>query len=90
MPKLDALALECLDPRAGSAHRWVRLAPRYLGRLAQATHLAYSDRAFAACFLESVKEFRDAPLMVQVTDNRGCKEVKFAGWNPDGTGIPIP
>ena len=39
LPKLDAIALDCLSPEsspaASSARRWLRLAPRYLGRLAQ-------------------------------------------------------
>jgi len=90
IPSLDALALECLDPRAVIALRWVRMAPRYLGRLAQATHLVYADRAFATRFLESVKEFREAPLLVQVTDEGGCKEIKSALWNPDGPRVPTP
>jgi hypothetical protein len=39
LPKLDTLALDCLDYEAGIARRWLRLAPRYLGRLAQETRL---------------------------------------------------
>ena len=39
LPKLDAIVLDCLSlessPAASSARRWLRLAPRYLGRLAQ-------------------------------------------------------
>jgi len=39
LPKLDAIALDCLslesNPAASAARRWLRLAPRYLGRLAQ-------------------------------------------------------
>lgn len=39
LPKLDALAIECLQgnasPGAAAARRWLRLAPRYLGRLAE-------------------------------------------------------
>jgi hypothetical protein len=39
LPKLDALAIECLrgdaSPGAAAARRWLRLAPRYLGRLAE-------------------------------------------------------
>lgn len=39
LPKLDGIALDCLqgsaDPNIGAARRWLRLAPRYLGRLAQ-------------------------------------------------------
>jgi hypothetical protein len=39
LPRLDALAIDCLRKSAagpsGIAGRWLRLAPRYLGRLAQ-------------------------------------------------------
>jgi hypothetical protein len=39
LPKLDALAIECLQvnasPAVAAARRWLRLAPRYLGRLAE-------------------------------------------------------
>jgi hypothetical protein len=39
LPKLDALAVECLQgnasPAAGVARRWLRFAPRYMGRLAE-------------------------------------------------------
>jgi urocanate hydratase len=47
LPKLDTLALECLNPDGGgpaelAARRWMRLAPRYFGRLAQ-------DRRIVSC-----------------------------------------
>jgi hypothetical protein len=39
LPKLDAIALDCLsaspDHASRAAYRWLRVAPRYLGRLAQ-------------------------------------------------------
>jgi hypothetical protein len=35
LPKLDSIALGCLDDREWAARRWLRLAPRYLGRLAK-------------------------------------------------------
>jgi hypothetical protein len=39
LPRLDAIALECLAPEESAsaplAHRWLRFAPRYLGRLAR-------------------------------------------------------
>lgn len=50
LPKLDALALECLSPNAWSARRWLRLAPRYLGRLAQGVRVL-------CCEPESAKQF---------------------------------
>jgi len=43
LPKLDALAAQCLPPEAWPAHRWLRNSPRYLGRLAQGTRLLRCD-----------------------------------------------
>jgi urocanase-like protein len=77
MPKLDALALECLAPDAGSARRWLRLAPRYLGRLAQSTHLVQADRAFAARFMERVNAWGESgiAIRVRVTGDGGLDEL---------------
>ena len=50
LAKLDEIALECLDADAWAPRRWLLLAPRYLGRLAQGLHLLDSDREFAARF----------------------------------------
>jgi hypothetical protein len=35
LPRLDAIALDCLKAEDGAARRWLRLAPRYLGRMTQ-------------------------------------------------------
>jgi hypothetical protein len=51
---LDAIALECLDANDWKARRWLRLAPRYLGRLAHDLRLLSSHREFAARFSEQV------------------------------------
>jgi hypothetical protein len=59
---LDEIALACLDsclePRldvnAWKSRRWLRLSPRYLGRLAQNLRLLDSNREFAARFIEEV------------------------------------
>ena len=56
LPILDAIAANCLDAYAGRARRWVRLAPRYLGRLAKGVRLLVNDRRFAASFTERVQE----------------------------------
>lgn len=39
LPRMDALAAECLPADAAAARRWLRLAPRYTGRLAQSVRL---------------------------------------------------
>ncbi|MGA3162011.1 MAG: hypothetical protein ABSC77_12415 [Terracidiphilus sp.] len=60
LPKLDALAIDCLssDPSsaAASAHRWLRLAPRYLGRRSQGLRLLRCDESTAARFRNQVQE----------------------------------
>ena len=53
LPKLDALALNCLNPETHpaewAARRWLRYAPRYFGRLAQ-------DRRIVSCNSEAAQE----------------------------------
>jgi hypothetical protein len=60
LPKLDALALDCLNfdsNLAGtSAHRWLRLSPRYLGRMIQGLRLLRCDEDVAAIFQKQVQE----------------------------------
>ena len=72
LPRLDAIALECLQPEAWSERRWVRLAPRYLGRLATGFRSLLCDHKVTASFIESVRERTDrgeigVPVEVQVT-----------------------
>jgi Urocanase Rossmann-like domain len=55
LPVLDAIALDCLDANAWQARRWLRLAPRFLGRLAHGLRLISVDRDFAARFIERVR-----------------------------------
>lgn len=54
LPALDEIALDCLAPDELSARRWLRLAPRYLGRLAQNARLLRCDDPTAQKFLEQV------------------------------------
>jgi hypothetical protein len=66
LPKLDALAFNCLDGNMGapglasetwdSARRWLRLAPRYLGRRSQGLRLLRCDESTAARFRKMVQE----------------------------------
>jgi hypothetical protein len=56
LPKLDAIALDCLDSEDEFARRWIRLAPRYVGRLSHGVHLLVSNRRFAITFVERVQE----------------------------------
>jgi hypothetical protein len=56
MPKLDAVAAECLRVEEQAAHRWLRLAPRYLGRLAQGVRLLRCADSSAATIMERFSE----------------------------------
>jgi urocanate hydratase len=60
LPKIDAIALNCLStdpcPTAASARRWLRLAPRYLGRIAEGLRLLRCDESTAARFRNQVLE----------------------------------
>lgn len=60
LPRLDATALDCLDagawPDAWIARRWLRLSPRFLGRLAHGLRLLHCNLEFAARFIERVRQ----------------------------------
>ena len=59
LPKLDAIALDCLpatpDHETLAARRWLRVAPRYLGRLAQATRVLRCELNIAKQIVECVQ-----------------------------------
>jgi hypothetical protein len=56
LPKLDAIALGCLSELDWAARRWLRLAPRYLGRMAQGLRLLRCNEQIAANFRKQVQE----------------------------------
>jgi hypothetical protein len=56
LPKLDAIAMECLKAEAWSARRWLRLAPRYLGRTAGGVRVLLGEKEFADRFVEQVRQ----------------------------------
>lgn len=83
LPKLDAIALDCLPPEACSARRWLRLAPRYLGRLAQGTRLLRCDSEFTAGFVEKVLNRMErgevgASVEIQVTGQGLPAQYRFS------------
>ena len=60
---LDEAALACLSADQWAAQRWLRLAPRYLGRLAQGLRLLLADRAFASRFAKESQSRVDRGLI---------------------------
>jgi len=69
LPKMDAIARESIDPAAQSALRWLRLAPRYLGRTAQRLRLVRCSPGSAPQFIGNVREQVEAgeiPVPVEI------------------------
>lgn len=60
LPKLDAIALHCIgsdsSPACATARRWLRLAPRYLGRMAQGLRLLRCDEQTAVKLQQEIRE----------------------------------
>lgn len=82
LPRLDAIALDCLGPENPSARRWLRLAPRYLGRLAQGLRLLSAEREFALKFIAQVRErveSREIGVPVEIRSRCAgqCEEFRF-------------
>ncbi len=76
LPKLDAMALEFLGPEDWAARRWLRLAPRYLGRLARGVRVL-------TCAPESAKEFV-ARVELGVKQGEIGVEVRFSLGGHEG------
>ena len=55
LPRLDAIAAECLGSDAWRARRWLRLAPRYLGRLAHGVRALRCNRGVAEEFARRIQ-----------------------------------
>jgi hypothetical protein len=55
LPKLDAIALECLSPGDWTARRWLQFSPRYLGRMAQGVRVMNCEPSAAKEFIAKVR-----------------------------------
>ncbi len=56
LPTLDAIALDCLEAEDRIERRWIRLAPRFVGRSGHGVRLLIGNSEFAASFVERVRE----------------------------------
>jgi urocanate hydratase len=79
LPKVDAIAMACIAPEAEFDRRWLRLSPRYLGRMAQGIRILSGDAEFADQFAERVrKSVRSgeigAEVWIQVVGDRLSNE----------------
>jgi hypothetical protein len=88
LPRLDALAIDCLRNRAADqssiADRWLRLAPRYLGRLAQNFRLFHCQPEIAQEFVSRTRSAVDRgeiAVEVQITIN-GNQSILRKSPNP--------
>ena len=55
LPTLDKIALECLKASQLTERRWLRVAPRHLGRTAFGVRVLSAGEAFASCFAERAR-----------------------------------
>jgi urocanate hydratase len=83
LPKLDAIALNCLKPEDTVAHRWLRLAPRYLGRQTQALHLLRCTKESAQNFLVQLRAQIDqggikVPVDIHLTNQAQTEQHQFS------------
>ncbi len=69
LPHIDAIALECLPVDDLASRRWLRLAPRYMGRLAQGMHVLARDRESAERLVDAIRNEVDReniPVPVEI------------------------
>jgi urocanate hydratase len=76
---LDEIALACLDADEWAARRWLRIAPRYLGRMAQATRSLACSQKVASSFIEQIRKQVargeiSVPVKICWRDPRGHEE----------------
>jgi hypothetical protein len=89
LPKLDAIAMDCLHesggPESSVALRWLRLAPRYLGRLAHGFRILRCQRDAARAFVlraQSAVECGEIGVEVEIVLNNSEKIIQFRPFHP--------
>ena len=87
LPKLDAIALECVGTEDWAARRWLHLSPRFLGRMAQGLRLLDCNREVAARFVERVSQAADRGEIAVATEVQSrfsgvCDRRRFAPAKP--------
>jgi urocanate hydratase len=69
MPKLDAAALDCINPKSWEA-RWIRLSPRYLGRSSFGKRALFCDQHLAKSIIRKFAEsLRKGEVGAEVSAN---------------------
>ncbi|MGA3011593.1 MAG: hypothetical protein ABSD72_15155 [Terracidiphilus sp.] len=84
LPKLDAIALTFFDsdlsPAGVASRRWLRLAPRYLGRMAQGVRVLRCDARTAVRFQQQIRERVNCGEIGVNVDLRQCSKGQ-KGWS---------
>lgn len=91
LPKTDAIASDCLDSEAGKSCRWLRLAPRYLGRMAQGVRVLRCApeiaKEFMACVQLAVQR-REIEVQVFVRHSLNGETILVQSEPPTGLEAP--
>jgi len=79
LPKLDAIALECLHPTDDWNRRWIQRSPRYLNKALSNLRVVRSDHEFAPNFIERLRSAIDrgeigTAATLWVTSESGSEE----------------
>ncbi len=90
LPRLDALALACLPDDAWAERRWLRQAPRFLGRMAGGIHALRCDPAIAEDFVGHVRlaDLRcelGVPVEIAITRKGLTERRRFSPAGPPRT-----
>jgi hypothetical protein len=86
LPKLDTIALECLNPGDWTARRWLQFAPRYLGRMAQSVRVLNCEPHVASEFIERVRlavDRREIEVEVSLRINGSEETILFEPPPPE-------
>ena len=73
LPKLDAVAMECVPDEDWKSRRWLRLSPRYLGRVAKGVRMMLCAEVVATEFVRRVQERverGEIPVAVEIQVSR--------------------
>jgi hypothetical protein len=87
LPKIDGLAMESLNNETSAARRWLRLAPRYLGRLAQGVRVLRCEPEVAqevVSRVQSAVETGEIAVEVEMRTGLNCAEKVFQFRPPQG------
>ena len=83
LPKLDAVAMECVPDEDWKSRRWLRLSPRYLGRVAKGVRVLFCSGVAGAEFVRRVRERVErgeipVAVEIQVSGQRMRTDYRFA------------